>query len=249
MSDDQQHDGDDRADRDRPARRRPTTAPVVSPDELDPSALRRLAIFPLPNAVLLPGGMLPLHVFEPRYRDMIRDCLDGSRLLAVAMLVPGYEADYQGRPPVRPVAGLGRIICSDQLDDGRYHLLLRGVGRVQIEEELEPATSYRVVRGTLLDDRRSVQNGALAGAHRQLLAICDQLSLVLDHGGCELSELIHAQPSPGECADVITAALVTDPRRRQALLETLDAGDRVAAAIDLVGHILCQLTPDTGTIN
>ncbi len=260
MSDDHQRDdGDARDARPRTdagdggdsarARRRPTTAPRVVVDELDPSALRRLAIFPLPNAVLLPGGLLPLHVFEPRYRELTRDCLDGSRLMAIAMLQPGYEADYHGRPAVRPVCGLGRILCSEELADGRYHILLRGIGRVRIDEELDPTTSYRQVRASLLDDRQSVQNGALVASHRQLLAICDRLAMALEHGGCELSELIHAQPTPGECADVITAALVTDPRKRQALLETLDAGDRVAAAIDLVGHMLCQLAPDTGCIN
>ncbi|MCB9574842.1 MAG: LON peptidase substrate-binding domain-containing protein [Kofleriaceae bacterium] len=239
-------DEEQRDDLPRPPRRRPTTAPRPPVDDLDPSALRRLAIFPLPNAVLLPGGMMPLHVFEPRYREMTRDALAGSRLIAVALLAPGYEADYHGRPAVQPIAGLGRIICADELPDGRYHLLLRGVGRVRIDEELPATTTYRQVRASLLDDRDSVRTtGELVAAHRQLLAICDRLSLALDHGGCELAELIHAQPTAGECADVITAALVTDPRRRQTLLETLDPADRVAAAVELVATILCQLAPET----
>src|SRR5512147_2882121 len=115
---------------------------------LDPGALASLPIFPLPNCVLLPGGLLPLHVFEPRYRELTRDCLADSRLLAVARLVPGHEAQYFGRPPIYPHAGLGRIICSDELDDGRFHILLRGVGRVRVESELDGEHTYRRVRAT-----------------------------------------------------------------------------------------------------
>src|SRR5689334_16300545 len=98
-----------------------------SPEELSAS-LSDLAIFPLPNCVLLPGGLLPLHVFEPRYRELTRDCLAGNRLMAIARLQPGYEVAYHARPPVQPLCGVGRILCADELPDGRFHLLLRGVG-------------------------------------------------------------------------------------------------------------------------
>src|SRR5438552_892484 len=91
-------------------------------DPVAPEALAELPIFPLPNCVLLPGGLLPLHVFEPRYRELTRDCLDGPKLLAIARLEPGHEATYFERPPVNVHAGLGRIICSDELADGRYHI-------------------------------------------------------------------------------------------------------------------------------
>jgi Lon protease-like protein len=66
----------------------------------NPAALASLPIFPLPNAVLLPGGLLPLHVFEKRYREMTRDCLAGHQLMGVARLRPGFESSYYGRPPV-----------------------------------------------------------------------------------------------------------------------------------------------------
>src|SRR5689334_14855014 len=105
-------------------------------EDIDPAFLDGLPIFPLPNAVLLPGGLMPLHVFEPRYREMTRDALDGARLLAIARLKPGYEAKYQERPAVFPAAGLGRIIASEELADGRFLLVLRGIARVQIEREL-----------------------------------------------------------------------------------------------------------------
>src|SRR6266581_9334560 len=121
----------------------------------DPSALAALPIFPLPNCVLLPGGLLPLHVFEPRYRELTRDCLAGHQLMGVARLRPGYETTYYGRPPVYERCGVGRIICSEELPDGRFALLLRGVARVEIARELPPERAYRqVVARVLADDCR-----------------------------------------------------------------------------------------------
>src|ERR1044072_441587 len=100
------------------------------------AALSSLPIFPLPNCVLLPGGMLPLHVFEPRYRELTRDCLDGYQLMAIARLRPGYETAYYGRPPVFEKCGVGRIICCEELPDGRFALLLRGVARAEVAPAL-----------------------------------------------------------------------------------------------------------------
>ena len=79
---------------------------------LDPARLRALAleevpVFPLPNVVLLPGALLPLHVFEPRYREMTRDVVAGRRRMAVARLQPGFEADYHGRPPMPHTRWIG----------------------------------------------------------------------------------------------------------------------------------------------
>src|SRR5436190_5827703 len=91
----------------------------------DPAALRALPIFPLANCVLLPGGLLPLHVFEPRYRELTKDCLATNHLIGVARLRPGFEQSYYGKPPVFERFGIGRIICSEELDDGRFVLLLR----------------------------------------------------------------------------------------------------------------------------
>jgi len=218
-------------------------------DDLAPDVLERLAIFPLPHCVLLPGGLLPLHVFEPRYREMTRDCLNGNRMMAIARLKPGYETDYDGRPPVLPSCGLGRIIASEELPDGRYHILLRGVARVRITEELAPITAYRQVRASLLDDHQSARPEVVRAAHTQLVALCDRLALCLDQGGDQLRELVRAQPGAAEAADVITAALITDPDVRQTLLETLDPAERLSHAIAHVGRLLCELAPCNGVPN
>ncbi|MGH7405380.1 MAG: LON peptidase substrate-binding domain-containing protein, partial [Candidatus Methylomirabilales bacterium] len=78
-----------------------------------------IPIFPLPNVVFFPHTLLPLHIFEPRYRQMLADCLTGERWLAVVLLRPGWEAEYYGRPAVYAVAGAGEIVASERLPDGR----------------------------------------------------------------------------------------------------------------------------------
>lgn len=216
-------------------------------EDIDPAFLDGLPIFPLPNAVLLPGGLMPLHVFEPRYREMTRDCLDGGRLLAVARLRPGYEDNYDGRPAVYPSCGLGRIIASEELADGRFLLVLRGVGRVRIEAELPPVRSYREVRAHLIDDNHTRRPEVARAGHAHLVALCERLSMVLDRGGDELRTLLRDAASPGACADAVAAALIMDHCERQKLLETLDPADRLERTAEHVGRLLCQLAPCAGS--
>src|SRR5206468_10763458 len=87
----------------------------------------RARLFPLPNMVLFPHVVQPLHVFEPRYRQMTADALAGDRLIALTLLQPGWEEEYEARPAVHPVACLGRVVADQLLPDGRYNLLVRGI--------------------------------------------------------------------------------------------------------------------------
>jgi Lon protease-like protein len=218
-------------------------------DTIAPSALDALPIFPLPDAVLFPGTLLPLHVFEPRYRDLTAQVLAGNRLMAIARLRPGYQADYQGRPPVFAVAGVGYVIGDEKLPDGRYNIILRGVGRVIIERELPPDKSFREVRARMLVDTHSGRADALPVLHEQLIALCDRLSMALDAGGDDLRQLVRALPSPAGCADVLSAAMITDPDQRQALLEALDPADRLEQVTVRVTALLLRLGPAADTLN
>jgi len=106
-----------------------------------------IPIFPLPNTVLMPRAILPLHIFEPRYRDMAYDALRENKLIAIALLKPDYEAEYHTlKAEVYPYVCLGRIVKSETMPDGRYNILLEGVDRAQIKAE-NHERSYR--RGTL----------------------------------------------------------------------------------------------------
>ena len=223
--------------------------PVVPP--IDPPSgdvLASLPIFPLPNCVLLPGGLLPIHVFEPRYREMTRDSLAGHHLMGIARLRPGYETGYYGRPAVYERCGVGRIICSEELPDGRFALLLRGVGRVQIARELADERAYRLVEATLLDDDRCDADDA-RDHHQRLISLCDRLAEVIEQGGPQLRDLVRTFDTPGLCADAIAAALIMDPDERQELLELTCPVTRIQRTLGHVSHMLCELAPCDDAIN
>ena len=104
---------------------------------------RPVALFPLPNCVLLPHATIPLHIFEPRYKKMTSDALDSHGLIAMAFFEGDqWRENYDGSPPIRPSVCVGYIIHHQPLEDGRYNFLLQGVCRARIKEEI-PSQPYR----------------------------------------------------------------------------------------------------------
>jgi hypothetical protein len=101
-----------------------------------------IPLFPLPNVVFFPKTYLPLHVFEPRYRHMVRDAAATHRMIGMVLLKEGWESDYEGRPPIFPVGAVGRMVAVQNLSDGRFNVLLQGLRRFEIQEEIG-AESYR----------------------------------------------------------------------------------------------------------
>jgi len=102
-----------------------------------------IPLFPLPNVVLFPNVFLPLHIFEPRYRQMVADALQGDRIIGMVLLRPGYEANYQGRPAIYDVGCAGVITHSQPLPDGRYDIVLRGIEKFRITSE-DQSRPYRI---------------------------------------------------------------------------------------------------------
>ena len=109
-------------------------------------------LFPLPNLVLFPHVMQPLHVFEPRYRSLLEEALATDRLITMGLLQPGWETQYEGRPPVFPIGCLGKIAACHRLEDGSSNLLLYGLCRVRVLRELPPKKLYREVQAELCED-------------------------------------------------------------------------------------------------
>jgi Lon protease-like protein len=198
-----------------------------------------LPIFPLPEVTLFPHTLLPLHVFEARYRAMVTDALARDRRLCIVQLRPGYEADYAGKPAVHEVAGAGEIVRCERLASGRFNMVVRGTGRVRIERELPSDTLYRLVAARRLDDVTAATDVSASVA--RIRAACDRLLRALGRpSGLLDGELAEAQP-PSVMADRIAAGVLPDPVLRQELLEILDVGqrlERLAGALeDLVGHL------------
>src|SRR5688500_7321792 len=111
-----------------------------------------LPIFPLPNVVLFPNVFLPLHIFEPRYREMVADALRGDRIIGMMLLRPGYENQYEGRPPVYPIGCAGLITHTDRLPDGRYNIVLRGLEKFRVIAE-DDGCPYRLAHVETLMER------------------------------------------------------------------------------------------------
>ena len=204
----------------------------------------RLPIFPLPEVVFFPETILPLHVFEPRYRQMIADCLAGDRWLGVVMLRPGWEKDYQGRPPVHDIAGAGEIIQAEMLSDGRYNILLDGRRRVRILSEEPPnGCPYRVALAERIEDRGPVPSDhsfperlqELRAAHARLL-----LALGQSHPDV-VGRLTVAGASPGAVIDRIVSAVVPEAEVRQRLLDATDVSERLDLAVSALADLLTMV--------
>ena len=142
-------------------------------------------ILPLPNVYLFPGCVMPLHIFEPRYRQMIEDQLDKTGRIVMGALLEG-QRDGEGRPAIHPIAGLGEIGRHERLPDGRFLVWLVGMARVRIEE-VPSNRLYRTVRCENLEDfpatpeaearlRPRVKTALLSRAH-ELLNLPDQVPL------------------------------------------------------------------------
>ncbi len=178
-----------------------------------------VAVFPLPGVVLFPGTLLPLHVFEPRYRKMTEDVLASNRLLCMAFLARDASGDA---PPLPAVAGLGEIVRQQRLADGRYNLLLLGRCRVALDE-LDFVAPYRRARATVLRELPTT------ATERDVAALLSAAARAGGPGTNSPSVPLDGEeaPSPSGIADRVASALVADGTARQALLEELDVAARV----------------------
>lgn len=201
----------------------------------------KVRLFPLPNLVLFPHVMQPLHVFEPRYRELLEDALAGDRLIAMAVLKPGWESEYEGRPSVYPVACLGRVATYHQLDDGTYNVLLLGLRRVRLLRELEPVRAFREADVELCEDccpaeadsqRRTLQR-KLREAFLKIIATMPEAREQLD-------QLLDGDVALGMLTDVISYMLELDPADKQSLLSEFDAGRRAELLLEHISRAAGQ---------
>jgi uncharacterized protein len=200
-------------------------------------ALPRLPIFPLPGAVLLPHGLVPLHVFEPRYRKLTRDCQDGLRVMGLAN-IPDSQGAGEKLPRVLPVIGVGILARVDALPDGRFNIVLRGVVRARILDELGTAEPYRMVRAEPLLPHVSPRDSALAeGVRRLVLALCAaQPGAMME----TLAQLAGKARDPGDLADVVAGILLDAPAERQAVMEAQSLAQRLELVTQAAASALAQ---------
>ncbi len=197
----------------------------------------RARLFPLPNLVLFPHVMQPLHVFEPRYRDLVEEALDGDRLIALALLSPGWEKDYDGRPPVYPTACLSMIAKHTRLDDGRYNLLLVGVRRIRIQHELPPTRTFRVADAEIAEDEFPHEDApARPALQRRLIERFRGLLPQVPEAREQLEQLLREEVPLGILTDIMAYTLDLDVAVKMQLLAEPNVDARARMLVDLLAQ-------------
>ena len=190
-----------------------------------PTLPAEIPLFPLPETMLFPGVSRPLLIFEPRYRAMIADALKGDRIIGMVRLRPGFEKDYEGRPPIYAVGCAGRIEQYEQLPDGRYVIVLQGLTafRVLSEDQRKP---YRLGRVEAVPDRLEEQERLTLSSLRNRMAslLVRVLPLGVDPPDASLDD--------DEFVNVVAQNLPMSEDDRQDLLERSSVLARAKALID-----------------
>jgi Lon protease-like protein len=207
------------------------------------SAVAALKVFPLHGVAVLPGTPAPFHIFEPRYKALVGDALRGDRILAVPSLFGKADA-HALRPPLKAICGAGIIEAEERLPDGRYDVVVRGLARVRLLEELPPTKLYREFRAEILEDR--LPRGGAAALQDELEALRQlvyELSTKLpkESGAPQLAEAVAQMKDPSAIVDLVAAAAVSDSDARQQVLEQLDVTKRLEMVIEEVAGVVLVL--------
>jgi Lon protease-like protein len=188
-----------------------------------------ISLFPLPNVVLFPEVMLPLHIFEPRYRQMVRDTTDKvPSLIGMALLRGNWQEQYEGRPDIFPICCAGEMIRVVPLPDGRFNILLKGVREYRIREELPPDKLYREA---VVDWRSPAKEHLLPGQREELNRLLDTY---LQHN--EAVQKFLTDPTVEDAFFVNFFAFHLDflPIEKQSLLEAGTTPERATLLRDLL---------------
>ena len=219
-----------------------------------------LPLFPLPNVVLFPNVFLPLHIFEARYRDMVADAVASDRMIGMILLRPGWESDYDGRPPVHRVGCSGVVTHVERLPDGRYNLVLRGLERFQILEEDHELSYRRAVIEPLREHPLAAGDAAIVRNQRAKLET--MLSPAVERaGGFPKPQTGHSgvtktqdsmMPSAMSDEDLVNALaqyLDFEPLEKQALLEKPSLRVRAESLVELLEmKIMMARTPGLSNV-
>ena len=192
---------------------------------MQPEDLGAIPLFPLPNVVLLPAGVIPLHVFESRYCALVEEVLGSNQLLGLPQLAPGWESNYHGDPDIYPTFGLGRILQHEVLEGGRFNILVEGIARVRVLEEGIHPKGFREAKVSLVPDTPG-DSAALSRATRKTKLALGQL-ISLSPQLRDLSALMELDLDAANLSDTLAHAVMTDPSERQAYIETNAVSERM----------------------
>ncbi len=194
----------------------------------------RVPVFPLPNVVFFPKTYLPLHIFEPRYRQMVVDAAAGGQCIAMALLKEGWETDYYGNPPIYPVLCVGRLVSVQPLADGRANILLQGLERGEVLEE-EFDKPYR--QATIQITPRSPEAGLDRAVRSRLVETLAQY-LQTREDSAAWQGFFRQEVSDEVLVNTLSTYLDCTPIEKQFLLEAEDLHQRARRLNDLIQFML-----------
>ena len=209
--------------------------------------LGKLPLFPLPGAVLFPTMRMPLHIFEPRYRRMVKDAVEQGMPLVIGN-VNETQAPSRTAVPVHEIVGVGVIENLKELPDGRFLLELVGQARVRILEEHTSPLPYRLIRGELISDEEYESRSA-ERASQTLTSLLGLLQKNQPQIHNTLTEVISHCQTLGERADAIAGLVQTDAQIRQAWLEELNPVARLTAVMDALSSLVAESHRSSGLAN
>jgi Lon protease-like protein len=188
-----------------------------------------IPLFPLPNVVLFPNVCLPLHIFEPRYREMVAEALDADRIIGMVLLRPGWEGEYEGRPPIYEVGCAGLITHAERHADGRYNLVLRGLQKFKVREE-DQSRRYRVAAVDPILERLPDSDRPIITAERRRL----EALLVPQPAGRGVDPKMPPSMPDEELVNALAQCLDLETVEKQALLERDGLVQRCRSLIELL---------------
>jgi uncharacterized protein len=196
-----------------------------------PAIPSEIPLFPLPETSLFPGVSRPFLIYEPRYREMIADALKGNKIIGMVRLRPGFEKDYEGRPPIYGIGCAGTIEEFEQLPDGRYVILLRGLTTFRIisEDSGGPARKpYRVARIETIPELLKDEDRTTLSTLRNRIekALVTLLPLGVDPPDPSLED--------DEFVNIVAQNFGMSEATRQDLLERNNVVERARALADLL---------------
>jgi len=204
-----------------------------------------LPLFPLPNVVLFPNVFLPLHVFEPRYREMVADAIAGDRMIGMVLLRPGWEHDYEGRPPVYPIGSSGVITHFERLTDGRYNIMLRGLERFRIVEEDHSRAYRRAIVERLAEQAPGPDDPVIVSRQREKL---EEL-LAFAVAKARADSVNRPAMSDEDLINALAQYLDLEPLEKQALLERKSLRSRAESLVELLEmKIMMSRTPGMSAV-
>ena len=220
---------------------------------MDPTILEnfdgKVRLFPLPNVVLFPRVIQPLHIFEPRYKQMVEDALDDNGLIALCLLRPSAGYGANNVAPIFSEICIGKIVQEERLPDGRFNLLLQGVSRAKIIKEVNDGKLYRTAKVEILHDVPLASEENANRIRTKLLKQMTKWFTQQPSAKAQLDRLVQSDLSLGNLCDVFSFALPLSVDLKILLLQLVNIEDRAMLLLEVIEQMTPEITkPQAGAV-